>query len=584
MKKWGIKAGWVLVWMAAWMLFAAPTITKRAIEKEDVDLSQTDGGAPEYVNAPTSTGRTMRVQKPHGGMFPWTNEYNRTIRPGDIITKGPWVDVRAYSTLALALTAAANKTLLVASTVTISDNTTIPDNVAVLILRGGSFAVAPGKKLTINGPFDAGLHQVFSGSGTVQFGVGFVKDIYPQWWGALADGAHDDTSAIQSAIDSTKALTITTRVNNSTTLHNKVRLVTGDYFFSTLTIDHPVKISGDGMNATFLHTTSTGTYIISVTTSDPVEFSDLFLGTAWGVTQSASEYINFTPSDNIVNKFSRIHRVSFNDSVIAVRMSANEFASIEDCIFNVYSGKAIIVENTITPDAGDVQIKGNSFINGTGVGIGHRSSGGLRITDNKFSGGSYHYLGEYNTVVNQTGILLIEGNSFDTANSGNIVFNTDNTIHTQVTINSNHITVKSGTVGIYSVAKGYDFLYGFSVGGNTITVNDNATAMTLHGIVDGSIYPNHIWGQTGTTTGVDFGSSTGPITVHLQTMQNIDTEYVNSTAAETFIRDTGSYQTNAGDPNNAKTPRYVGDTCLDTTNGKWYKSINTAGNGWVALN
>ena len=243
----------------------------------------------------------------------------------------------------------------------------------------------------------------------------------------------------------------------------------------------------------------------------------------------------------------------------------------------------IIVENTITPDAGDNYISANKFINGTGIGINHRSSGGLQIKENKFSGGLFHYFGEYNSGASTTGILLISGNSFDTADSANIVFNTDNTIHTQVQIYANHITVKSGAIGIYAVAKGYDYLYGMSIGANTITVNDNATAMVLNAMVDGSIFPNHIWGQTGTTTGIDFGDSTGPITVQLQTMQNIDTEYVSVTAAETFIRDAGSYQSFAGNPNNNKTPRYIGDTCLDTTNSIWYKAINATGTGWVAL-
>jgi len=84
------------MWMALWMLTAAPTITKRLIEKDDFDLTQTDGAASDNATVATSTGGTMSVTKPHGGMFPWNNAYDRTIRPGDIVTKGPWVDIRAY--------------------------------------------------------------------------------------------------------------------------------------------------------------------------------------------------------------------------------------------------------------------------------------------------------------------------------------------------------------------------------------------------------------------------------------------------------------------------------------------------------
>jgi len=89
---------WVLVLLAVWVMSAeaVPTITKRLIEVDDIDRTQVDGGAPDNATVPTSTGGTMSLRKPHGGMFPWTNEYDRTIRPGDIVTKGPRVDVRSF--------------------------------------------------------------------------------------------------------------------------------------------------------------------------------------------------------------------------------------------------------------------------------------------------------------------------------------------------------------------------------------------------------------------------------------------------------------------------------------------------------
>src|SRR3989304_2888910 len=64
----------------------------RKLGTNDMEMGQTDGGAQEYVTSPG--GAT--VTKWDGNDIPWTNEYTRTIRPGDIITKGPWVDVRAY--------------------------------------------------------------------------------------------------------------------------------------------------------------------------------------------------------------------------------------------------------------------------------------------------------------------------------------------------------------------------------------------------------------------------------------------------------------------------------------------------------
>ncbi len=60
----------------------------------DLDMQQTDGGAAETATSPQlATGTRL-----HGGAFPWDNAYTRTIRPGDIIAGGPWVDSRRYKT------------------------------------------------------------------------------------------------------------------------------------------------------------------------------------------------------------------------------------------------------------------------------------------------------------------------------------------------------------------------------------------------------------------------------------------------------------------------------------------------------
>lgn len=98
-----------------------------------------------------------------------------------------------------------NRTLyLCPGTWSITSDLTIPANITLKPERGAILSIATTKTLTINGSFDAGLHQVFScvGTGKVVFGAGSVKEVYPQWWGAVADGTTDDRVAIQAAIDS----------------------------------------------------------------------------------------------------------------------------------------------------------------------------------------------------------------------------------------------------------------------------------------------------------------------------------------------------------------------------------------------
>lgn len=44
-----------------------------------------------------------------------------------------------------------------------------------------------------------------------------------------------------------------------------------------------------------------------------------------------------------------------------------------------------------------------------------------------------------------------------------------------------------------------------------------------------------------------------------------------------------SYQTNAGDPNGTLTPRWIEDTCLDTTNHDWYHAVGITNTSWEQI-
>ena len=125
-----------------------------------------------------------------------------TSPAGEFVTGIQPVDARAYSTLSDAVASASGNTLLIANAQKVSVDTTIDSTVHIVVVRGGSFVVAAGKTLTINGPFSAGLYPAFSGRGSVVFGAGSIPEAYPEWWGARGDLSADTTAAIQSAIDS----------------------------------------------------------------------------------------------------------------------------------------------------------------------------------------------------------------------------------------------------------------------------------------------------------------------------------------------------------------------------------------------
>ncbi|MFH1320319.1 MAG: hypothetical protein ABII90_06685, partial [Bacteroidota bacterium] len=68
------------------------------------------------------------------------------------------------------------------TTYTFSTDETIPSNINVIIEKGAILSIDDTFILTINGPFSAGLYQVFSGDGIVKFGV--RVDAHSEWWGS----------------------------------------------------------------------------------------------------------------------------------------------------------------------------------------------------------------------------------------------------------------------------------------------------------------------------------------------------------------------------------------------------------------
>jgi len=82
----------------------------------------------------------------------------------------------------------------------ISTDLTVPATVCLVMHRGAIFSVDVAKTLTINGLFEAGLFQVFSGTGTVAFDDVSAPEYYPEWFGAVADGTTDDGVEIRALL------------------------------------------------------------------------------------------------------------------------------------------------------------------------------------------------------------------------------------------------------------------------------------------------------------------------------------------------------------------------------------------------
>ena len=115
-----------------------------------------------------------------------------------------WINVDNYPSFSAAIDAigASEKTLVVASEQAVTDDKTVPANITVFFLHGGSLNVSAGKTVTFNGHVEAGLYQIFEGDGDVSFSEGSIKAVYPEWFGAVGDGSTDDGTALNKTADS----------------------------------------------------------------------------------------------------------------------------------------------------------------------------------------------------------------------------------------------------------------------------------------------------------------------------------------------------------------------------------------------
>jgi len=150
------------------------TVTKGLIGTEDIHWF--NGGEATFTR-PSSSGRQLVVSKMPIALLSSFEDF------ADAVSRIGTAETR----------------LVLDTDSDVASTVTVPTTLSIEVIQGSVLATTGGT-ITINGPFEAGPYQVFSGSGTITFGT----DIYarPEWWGAVADGSTDDRDAINYAFSS----------------------------------------------------------------------------------------------------------------------------------------------------------------------------------------------------------------------------------------------------------------------------------------------------------------------------------------------------------------------------------------------
>jgi len=170
----------------------------------------------------------------------------------DQLWSGTWDDIRNYDDIADAVTSigVTETTLLIPDAQDVDENVTVPSTMKLHFVGAGQLTIETGIDLTINSPehiIAPPRRQIFVIEGTGEVIFSNEGLVYPQWWGALADGSTDDKAEIQAAITSLA------------TPGGVVKILPGTYKIDTVvTLDSNVQIIGVDPETCIFKTKNTG--------------------------------------------------------------------------------------------------------------------------------------------------------------------------------------------------------------------------------------------------------------------------------------------------------------------------------------
>jgi hypothetical protein len=287
-------------------------------------------------------------------------------------------------------------------------------------------------------------------------------------FGATGNGSTDDTAAIQRAINAAVAAG-----------GRSVYFPPGFYVVSsTINITGSVGLIGAGRAFTVIEWASTTLTVFNNTSDTAMYMSGIQMAGPVGAT--AGRMLQFM-GNATANSFSVIRDCQFTrgfSQVYCVKASQLLFDG-NYCSGFVQSG--LHIENQFNADSGDSTVIGNVFANSpnttTSVCLEQFSSGGLKITANKFNTGAYNFRLVMASGIN-TSDLLINSNSMENATVACISISSSGggAIYTSIDISSNQISLTPAPIVL---ALTYAATSGVVIGANRINTTSQAGAVAI---------------------------------------------------------------------------------------------------------
>lgn len=328
-----------------------------------------------------------------------------------------------------------NEVIVPSGVWTVTADLEIDRRISLTLQPGALIQVQAGRTLRVHGPFIAPMNSIFGSEGKVVFSGEVPHKVLPAWWGALGDGRHDDTAAIQSAIDSLERGEVS--LGRGTYLIGASTKVPGIVF---LTVKANITLSGAGRNETVLKVRdNSGPYHYIMTAQ--AHWSDCSGFRLRDLTIDSNIANNPIRDEKEIRYFFRmsvaiykgsdivIERVEFRNesSINTVSLNGVEVRNVRvsDCLFNAIGDDPNHIRHdhsSIYTHATNVVIQDNEFrsalLNAPGAATAIETHGSdTRVEGNKISG--------YQKGMNITGIsfeesrnVFIKNNIIEYANYG----------------------------------------------------------------------------------------------------------------------------------------------------------------------